>query len=367
MKKNLLLILALTSFAVSKANPLPSPPPAIGLSELSFNSNGDWIIELWYEGIMPDYGYNSVDSVFICSSTGRARLKNEKFDGYIGLMVVRKDSLLSNLNINPEGDSIQIEYYYKHYLGPETALADPVVFGNFRNATLYAPEMGESIATYSAFSAYSDYNRGQNYGEIFSIDKSPNPGIENDSTGMCGTLKGKIYDQNNQVLTNSNLSFYTKAIFGINPSSDGSYSVRVFSYKNHITQIFYNEGPSRFTVDITPIDINVKPDTVITADIHIERITSVNEIKPDPASILNVSPNPVKDLLIQYEISVPVRSSTSYFELINMSGQKIAQIPITENAGKINLPANTVDGMYTLRLFVNNKNYANSKIIISGE
>lgn len=367
MKKVLLLILALTSFAVSKANPLPSPPPAIGLSELSFNSNGDWIIELWYDRIMYNNPHMFVDSVFISSSTGRAGLRNLKFNSSSGLMLVRKDSLLSNLNINPEGDSIQIEYHYVHYMGPETAFTDPVVFGNFRNATLFAPEMGESIATYSAFSAYSDYNRGQIYGEIFSIDKSPNPGIENDSTGMCGTLKGKIYDQNNQVLTNSNLSFYTKAIFGINPSSDGSYSVRVFSFKNHITQIFYNEGSSRFTVDITPIDINVKPDTLITADIHIERITSVNEIKPDPASILNVSPNPVKDLLVQYEISIPVRSSTSYFELINMSGQKIAQIPITENAGKINLPANTVDGMYTLRLFVNNKNYANSKIIISGE
>ena len=161
MKKILLIILALTCFAVSKANPLISPPPAIGLSELSFDFNGNWIIELWYETderIMPDHENSSVDSVFICSSLGRSRLKNTKFNDSFGLMLVRKDSLLSNLNINPEGDSIQIEYHYKHYQGPETAFTDPIVFGNFRNATLNAPEMGESIATYSAFSAYSDYN-----------------------------------------------------------------------------------------------------------------------------------------------------------------------------------------------------------------
>lgn len=367
MKKILLLILAFTNFAVSKANPVPEPPPAIGLSELSFDPNGNWVIELWYGWIIPDYGQNSVDSVFICSSSGRSRLKNVKFNDFSGLMLVSNDSLLSNLNINPEGDSIQIEYYFRHYSGPETAFVDPVVFGNFRNATLNAPKIGESIASYSAFSRYTDYNYGPIYENIYSTDESPNIGFENDSTGMCGTLKGKIYDQNNQLLINSAISFYTKAIFGINMSSDGSYSVRVFSYKNHITQLFYNDGSNRFMVDITPIDIDVKPDSVTTADIHIERITSVNEIKPYPTTILTVSPNPVKDLLVQYEISIPVKSSNSYFELISMNGRKVAQIPVTENAGKIVLPANTLNGMYTLRLFVNNKNYANSKIMISGE
>lgn len=64
------------------------------------------------------------------------------------------------------------------------------------------------------------------------------------TTPMCGTLKGKIYDENNLLLTNSTLSFYTKGIFAITPSEDGSYSVRVFSYKNRISQLFYNDGSS---------------------------------------------------------------------------------------------------------------------------
>ncbi|MDD5185320.1 MAG: T9SS type A sorting domain-containing protein, partial [Paludibacter sp.] len=78
-------------------------------------------------------------------------------------------------------------------------------------------------------------------------------------------------------------------------------------------------------------------------------------------------PNPIKDLAFMYEISIPVKSSTSYIELISSSGQKMGQFPVTENTGKINLPANTANGMYSLRLFVNNKNYATAKIIIAGE
>lgn len=53
--------------------------------------------------------------------------------------------------------------------------------------------------------------------------------------------------------------------------------------------------------------------------------------------------------------------------MISLSGQRIMQFPITENIGKINLPANITKGVYTLRLLVNNKNYGTLKIIIAGK
>src|SRR5665647_493226 len=115
MKKLLLIIFALACFTISNANPLPSPPPTIGLSEFGFESNGNWIIELVYKNIWNDNTYMPVDSIFISTSTGRCKLKNFKFESTFGLMMVRNDSLLSNLNINPTGDSIQIEYHYIQY------------------------------------------------------------------------------------------------------------------------------------------------------------------------------------------------------------------------------------------------------------
>jgi hypothetical protein len=368
MKKLLLIIFSLACIAITKANPLPSPPPIIGLSEIGFDSDGKWAIELGYQNIYNENTYMPVDSIFICSSTGRAKLKNMRFNSWAGIMMVRNDSLLSNLIINPAGDSIQIEYYYRQYSSTTKGLYIPLVFGNFKNATLACPKTGQSIASYFFFNNIYMYNSSSINPNVYSIDISPTLGVENDTTGMCGTLKGQIYDQNNQLLTNSSQTLGTYGIYdNIQPLSDGSYSVKAFSFKNTISKMYYSEGYNNFIVDILPIEYNMMPDSVISVDIHILKITAVDEIKSDPVTILQISPNPIKDLLFNYEISIPVKSSASFIELISLSGQKIVQFPITENVGKINLPANTTNGIYTLRLLVNNKNYGTSKIIIDGK
>ena len=367
MKKILLIIFSFACFAITNANPLPSPPPIIGLSEIGFDSDGKWVIELVYQNIYNENTYMPVDSVFICSSTGRAKLKNLKFKGYAGVMLVRNDSLLSNLNINPAGDSIQIEYHYRQYSSTTKGLYIPLVFGNFKNATLACPQIGKSIASYFVFNN-TNHSSTPITANVYSIDKSPTLGEENDTTGMCGTLKGKIYDQNNQLLINSTHTLDAHGLYdNIQPFSDGSYSVKVFSFKSRISRMYYSEGYNNFIVDILPIEYNMMPDSVITVDIHIQKITAVDEIKSDPVTLLQISPNPIKDLSFNYEISIPVKSSASYIEMISLSGQKITQFPITENVGKISLPANTTNGIYTLRLLVKNKNYGTSKIIIAGK
>ena len=79
MKKFLLIIFSFACFTTINANPLPSPPPIIGLSEIGFDSDGKWVIELGYQNIYNENTYMPVDSIFICSSRGRARLKNLRF------------------------------------------------------------------------------------------------------------------------------------------------------------------------------------------------------------------------------------------------------------------------------------------------
>lgn len=166
---------------------------------------------------------------------------------------------------------------------------------------------------------------------------------------------------------NSTHDFSTYGLFNFKPSPDGSYSVKAFSFKNRISKMYYSEGYNNFIVDILPIEFNMMPDSVIFVDVHIQKITAVDEIKSDLVTMLQVSPNPITDLSFKYEVSIPVKSSDSYIEMISLSGQRIMQFPITENIGKINLPANTTKGVYTLRLLVNNKNYGTLKIIIAGK
>ncbi len=363
MKKLLVILFSLACITVANANPLPSPPPVIGLSEIGFDTDGNWVIELGYKNIYADNTYMPVDSIFICSSTGRAKLRNLKFSSYAGILLVRNDSLVSNLNINHAGDSIQIEYYIYNI----KQLYVPLVFGNYRNATLLCPKTEQSIASYFVFNNQNMYDASSKESNIYSIDKSPTFGVVNDSTGMCGTLQGNIYDQNGQLLINSTHGFSASGMYSIDPASDGSYSVKAFSYKNRISRMYYSVGYNNFIVDISPIEYSMMPDSVITADIHIQKITAVDEVKSDPVSVFQVSPNPVKDLSFNYTISIPVKSSTSYIEMISLNGQTIDRFPITENTGKINLPAATSTGIYTMRLWVNNKNYGTSKIIVAGK
>lgn len=368
MKKLLVIIFSWVCIAITNANPLPTPPPIIGLSEIGFDANGKWVIELGYKNIFNDNTYMPVDSVFICSSTGRSKLKTLIFKSFGGVMIVRNDSLVSNLNINPVGDSIQIEYYYHQYQPVATkGLYVPLVFGNYRNATLACPVSEKSIGSYFVFSDRYMYNQRPIYANVYSIDKSPTLGVENDTTGMCGTIRGKIYDQNNQLLINSTHDMSADGIFNFQPFSDGTYAIRAFSFKNKISKLYYSVGYENFIADILPLEINMMPDSVITVDIHIQKVTAVDEIKSDPVTLLQISPNPIKDLSFNYKTAIPVKSSASYIELISLSGQKIIRFPVTESAGKINLPANTKDGIYTVRLLVNNKNYGTSKIIIAGK
>jgi len=366
MKKLLLLMIALVCVPVLKANPIPAPAPDIRLSEIAFDSNGNWVIELqYYNTYNSDYEV-SFDSIFISSSSGISKLKRYKTALGGGIMMVRNDSLQSNLTINPVNDSIQVKFFINPY-PHTTVLTTPLVYGNFVTATLRTPKADQSMAVYEAPGLYSFYNYKRYTTDVYSIDKSPTIGLENDTTGMMGTLHGKIYDTNNQLLTASDITYYGIGFYDIIPKTDGTYSTRIFSYKHNINLIYYNSVGNKFILDIAPINVSVQPDSVVTADIHILKITGINELKSDPEQVIRVFPNPITELSFKYEISIPVKSANSYIELINMAGQQVARYPITEDKGKIDLPAHTANGTYTLRLFVNNKNYGASKIVIYHE
>ena len=352
MKKLLLFIFALTSLTISKANPIASP--SIAISELAFDSDGKWVIELQGFDFYPNF---HLDSIFIESSTGISKLKRFSFDGISNIVLVRNDSLLYKLTINQAGDSLKLHYYFNSV--DFSIYRQALVYGNFKTALFYSPKIGQTLAGVPDFK----------YSSIYSIDKSPTIGLENDSVGMCGTIKGYIYDKNNQLVTGNDYVFIDLKGWDFNTTENGSYSRRIFSNKNHISNlsVYFRPKPKWFNVKIFPVDVSIQPDSMVTVDIHLleSLVTGIDEIKSEQEYVFQVSPNPIKDLSFNYGISIPVKSSNSYIELIGLNGQRIAKFSITEDRGRINLPPNTVNGLYTLRLFVNNKNYAASKIVIA--
>jgi len=358
MKTLHLFIFAFLSVAIIKANPLPVPPPHLELSEFTFDSQGKWVIELQYFNEHQGNTEHQIDSIFISSSTGRSKLTHFKIEDYTGIIMVCNDSLTSNLNFNPEGDSIQMSYY----IHSEPNLTEPIVYGNFHNASLPALKTGQSIALSSNYSSYASYGS-------YSIDKSPTLEVTNDSTGMCGTLNGKIYDETNLLASLPNVRFYNPGLSDFVSEANGSFTTRAYSRNHHITQILIYCGYSYYSYEyliakINPINFAMLPDSVVTADIHITDIfLAVDEIKSN-LSVFHIYPNPSKELTLNYETFLPVKSSKSYIEILSLNGQRIAQYQITENKGKINLPSGTINGVYTFRLLMNNKTYAATKIII---
>lgn len=357
MKKILLTLNLFFIIVILRANPLPSP--SVNISEIYFDDNGKWVIELLYSDAQQDR--LPIDSIWIETKSGISRIKRFNIIGAKGLILVRNDSLLSPLTIYPLKDSIQISYTvkennYNHYKSKSNA----VLYGNLVNSHIRNPQKGQSIA---GVPPYFHHNG------LYSIDKSPTIGTMNDTIGMCGTIQGRIYDKNNQLLPFTSGWFdNAETDIYIYPKTNGSYSTRLYSKKNHIHELFYYTSQSEgFIVNISAIDVSMQPDSVVSVDIHLLNQLNVGiaKINTGSESIIKIFPNPVKGLTLNYKIGIPVHSTHCYINLVNLNGQKICWFSITENQGKISLPSTIENGVYFINLYANNRNYSSSKIIIS--
>lgn len=349
MRKMLLIIPALAIFVFAKANPLV--PPSVVLSEIAFDANNNWVLELQTFDGGP---YMMIDSIQIETSTGLSLLKNIHYTTpYI--IIVRNDSLTSPLNINPLGDSVQVTYFFYAY----PIVTSSVVFGNCDGSRIRGTKTGESIAGVPPYF---------NYSRLYSLDKSPTIGIENDTTGMCCTMKGNIYDMNNELLNipGGKFEFYYCPA-GFYSKADGSYTARMYSFKNTITTLFYYTSENKGQwLNIKPIHVEGNPDSIIEMDIYLKSpLSDVELIEYGSSSVLKIYPNPAVTSSFNYEVSIPVKSAESFLELMSANGQQVGLFNLFENSGKINLPANLPAGNYTVRLFVKKKHYATEKLIIS--
>ncbi|OJX83250.1 MAG: hypothetical protein BGP01_08195 [Paludibacter sp. 47-17] len=352
MKRNFAFGLLLLILNFLKANPLPVPNNFV-LAELFFNSEGKWTIELKF---VDDY-YFGTDGIYVSSISGQSELKQLNDDAIFKtkIVTITNDSLKSDLLINPLGDSVFV------YCQSAYPIIHPLVFGNRVTASVRAPQVSESIALYS-------FDFQDDFAFDYSIDKSPSLGNENDSTGMCGTIRGKIYDPYNLLPANAWLA--GNGIINFKPDANGDYCARITSSKHNIDKLYYfipESGiSSGYYVKVLPVVVTTEPDTIVNVDLHIyDIVSSVESIKSNQENIFNITPNPIIESSFHYEITIPVKSSNSYIELFNISGQMVERHYITESSGKINLKQQLTAGNYTVKLFVNNKNYANSKIIVA--
>ena len=371
--KSIRLVVAVIFFMLAmngqlRANPVPSPPADFGVSEILFDSDGKWTIEI--ASLIPwnyqqDFFPDDVDSICITSSTERVKVHNLPHNeyGYIpGYFLLRNDSLDSNLTIKQTGDYIKVTTYYKYpqwYFGEDAySHTNTLVFGDYPGATVRSPGENESIVWIS--------------GNSYSINKTPMLGqIPKDGSDTHSTIQFKIFYPDGQLFTASNVKLHDdKDNLDINlvRQGDGAYSGEAYYCSYNLSKMYFNmQMPPGYIGYwlIRPLNISMYWDLwgTPTYNIYLDQFVDIKTIQKED-NILKVFPNPVKEHSFYYETTLPVKSTNSVIEIIGLNGQKIGRYPISENKGNIKLSSNISRGVYTICLIVNNKNYANTKILV---
>ena len=372
--KKLILFCTVLFFAqpILHANPSDYVPVAI-FSELAFDSNNNWTMELYF----PIGWSGDLDSVVLEISGVRAKV-NINYQVYSLVKVINIDSLSVPLSINRNGDKIKL-YSYPYYSPGKSE--DSLMFGDYQGATVGAPDSGYSILRF-----YTKLS-SNNYYSLDCLTKHSSLGVINDTAGLAGKLIGHLYDKDNKLITRyytvsggDGLIFFESLL---NISSDGSFTTSIFNTKQvpNLLDIrmvdweyFHNY------LQIEPIDLkNIHPDTVIYRDIHVTDTclfcVSVQGIKdkenaPNEELALINYPNPF-NLSTNFYIKVPdkYKNKSGTISIYNINGKLIRTIPFVSGSTtywdsrdiKGNISAS---GIYYYSLIIDNQVLKNGSMIL---
>jgi hypothetical protein len=345
-----LLILLFSHTLLS--NPIAVPSAII--SELLFNNNTDWDLE-----ISINYGelYHSQDFDSLCLETasGFSRIKLDNWQENTSLFVIGPENLSSPLSIDRNGDFIKL-YSYPSPPFQDAVLIDSLAFGNYPGSICDSLQIGYSLCRLSYI--------------IFSKDKSPTIGLPNDTTGTCGTLYGHIYDINNDLVTTGKFRLQNPVTFNV----DGSFATRVFSRKSVEILIDTSSMSGQYSfARIESLYINIEPDSLLRKDIHLlfDYLDVVAEQYTDrnyKLSVINY-PHPF-NTTTRFSIKVPpsLIYQKGSIKIFNVTGQEIKNIVFSSNLstewdGTNNSGLIQPSGIYYYQLIFDNQVYKKGSVL----
>lgn len=338
MKQIFTSILALIIGLNIYANPIALP--TIEISELFFDESGDWKLELGYYEV--NQNGLTIDSIFLYSATDTIKLPLYEFIGSTGVLVITADSLDSEFNIKRYADTLTVVSY-----SMEQPFEDVLIFGNLSGASINYPRQGQSISKYWMY---------------YTKDNSPTIGFSNDTLGMCGTVKGIIYDKYSEPVKNRTFRFD----YYFETSENGKYSARVYSKPATFSRIDYKTGQySTQFASITETSYTMEPDSVIEMDIYLldTLTTGINDINITNTPI-SVYPNPIsKGDELKINIDLPIITSEIYIEIIDLNGKMIKKNKISRNSSSIKAPEKS--GLYIVRTMLDSKVISSNRIFVN--
>lgn len=335
--KKICSVLILVLFGLSiHANPIALP--TIEISELYFDDFDNWILELGYYEV--DQNEFTVDSIFIYSSLGNIKLPSYEFTGNAGVLVITKDSFDGDLIIQRFADVIKVVSYIN-----AEPFADSLIYGNLPGALINFPREGQSISK---------------YGRCFVKDKSPTIGAVNDTIGMCGTLRGIVYDWNSEPV--QNCSFYLD--FDFDTSEDGAYLASVLAKPSQFNMIFYRSGYAKKSASISEISYTLEPDSIIELDIHLldSLVAGISDIMFNDNPV-KIYPNPVSiNERIQINIDLPVIAANFWVKVFDINGRLVRNERINRQENGIESPAK--NGYYIVSVWSADQMISSRRILV---
>jgi hypothetical protein len=332
------------------------PSPEIRINKLFFDSFGNWTIELYYKNFSLPLN-QTYDSVWIGSNCGMSKLKNIRKPAGSGFIILTKDSLSAIVTINLKCDKLTLGI---NKSGLVEIQIDSILS---QHTNVISLREGQSISYVG--DSYTPY----------CLSKYQRLGVYCDTAGVYGTLKGYIYDKNNNLVTNTKYDFtgLNGTAFPIKLNSNGSFSQKVYSgYFGFMNwnSFFYLINSKNYSCNISPtISFGmVEPDSIIERDIHLTDLLSdgINIVPENSNSLFEIFPNPINaNQEINYKISFSINSKNCFIDLIMINGMRICRYQVSLNSGSIKLPANLVTGQYIVELILDSKIIKSKQLIVN--
>ena len=334
------LLFILVLFSQLIGNPIP---PVLIINEIYFEGD-DWTIEMTNELT----GDETLDNYWIYSSSGESWFNPGITFPINGYVVITQDSLQSPLNIDTNGDIVEImgwDFY------------DECCFGDFPYSWINPTYVGQSLARINL----TDYEY------FLTKDNNPTLGIHNDTTGTQGTFCGYVFDNQNNPIQGAEIQFYYPYYSDYFPTvtSDvtGYFLQRMFSL-NYETSILVNGLVLMDTI------ITIEPDSTTYCEFYIDLTSVDEEIKQYNQIILSNYPNPfIESTTISFDLATKPHKTTQ-INIYNVKGQLIKQYSIGNHQLLIEWDGTNEEGVlqppgfYLYSLEIDGKKVKTNKMIM---
>jgi len=338
----------------TSGNPI-NPPPII--SELYFDDNDEWHLELYFG--MGNSGFSSQD-LYLATSCDTVQFKSGWLLYPDIIIVINKDSLVSPLSINRNGDNLQILIKILNDFIPVDI--DDFIFGNYPFSNVSAPLSGQAVKR----AEYCPYGPPFCY-YIIVKDNEPTLGFAQFSSVASSEVNGYVYDQYNNPFPNAKIQgTYIKPYLSFYTDSNGYFQVQnLLSCRQNVYAI-------ALFCDAEGFEYIAEPDSAVSVQIQFNSCSvGDNEYEIPEKYEMNIFPNPGKQNFT-FEISSPFFSEHKcLLKIYSISGELIIILPVFIEQHKSIVLWNGTgkysdinSGIYVCSLEVNGRNVHTGKLIV---